>query len=219
MEATGAKPKRASTRKPAAAKSTAAEVRDRDRTQLAAKPKRASTRKPAAAKATTDPAVSQAAADGDTPAAKPKRASTRKPAAATAADTDVPAADAEAEAGLHPQAGRRGSRLTVVDRARTRGHPAALAAIGAMVLSPSRAPHAVLLSGPAGVGKTTLALDLAAGLLCTAPEPSERPCRACRGCRMVAPAAIPTCTDSGRTAPGRQIVIGGRTPRSAGSAT
>src|SRR3712207_7063488 len=34
-----------------------------------------------------------------------------------------------------------------------------------------------------GVGKTTLALDLAAALLCTSP--SDRPCRTCRGCRMV----------------------------------
>jgi DNA polymerase III delta' subunit len=40
--------------------------------------------------------------------------------------------------------------------------------------------------GPAGVGKTTLALDLAAGLLCTADDPRDRPCRACAACRKVA---------------------------------
>jgi DNA polymerase III delta' subunit len=39
--------------------------------------------------------------------------------------------------------------------------------------------------GPAGVGKTTLALDLAAGLLCTASDPLDRPCRACTTCRKV----------------------------------
>jgi len=64
----------------------------------------------------------------------------------------------------------------------TRGHPAAVAAITAMIAGP---PHALLIAGPPGVGKTTLALDLAAGLLCDALDPAERPCRACRGCRLV----------------------------------
>ena len=67
---------------------------------------------------------------------------------------------------------------------RTRGQPAALAAIQRYVRSGS-APHALLLVGPARVGKTTLALDLAAGLLCRA-EPSERPCGMCAACRKVA---------------------------------
>jgi DNA polymerase III delta' subunit len=71
-----------------------------------------------------------------------------------------------------------------VGRAFTRGQPAALAAVQAMI--EGRPPHAVLLSGPPSVGKTTLALDLAAGLLCLAPARSDRPCRACRGCRLVA---------------------------------
>ena len=48
-----------------------------------------------------------------------------------------------------------------------------------------RAPHALLLVGPAGVGKTTLALDLAARLLCIHPVPEDRPCRSCRACRML----------------------------------
>jgi DNA polymerase III delta' subunit len=39
--------------------------------------------------------------------------------------------------------------------------------------------------GPAGVGKTTLAVDLAAGLLCTADDALDRPCRACAACRKV----------------------------------
>jgi DNA polymerase-3 subunit delta' len=46
-------------------------------------------------------------------------------------------------------------------------------------------PHALLISGPAGTGKTTLALDLTAGLLCLEPDPAARPCRACVACRKV----------------------------------
>ena len=67
---------------------------------------------------------------------------------------------------------------------RTRGQPAAQAAVERWIAS-DRPPHALLLVGPSGVGKITLALDLAAGLLCTAPTPAERPCRACPACRKV----------------------------------
>ena len=90
--------------------------------------------------------------------------------------------------------------------ARTRGQTAALDAIAAMVRG--GAPHAILLSGPEGVGKTTLALDLAAGLLCEA-EPSERPCRECRACRMVERDGHPDLHRLGPVGPGRQVVIGG----------
>ncbi len=54
----------------------------------------------------------------------------------------------------------------------THGHTAALSAIGRAVVS-EHPPHALLLVGPRGVGKTTLALDLAAGLLCLADEPAR----------------------------------------------
>jgi DNA polymerase-3 subunit delta' len=80
----------------------------------------------------------------------------------------------------------------------TRGHPAASAAIAAMIAG--QPPHALLIAGPQGVGKTTLALDLAAGLLCDAPDPAARPCRACRGCRLV---------DSGGHADLHRLVPGG----------
>jgi len=93
-----------------------------------------------------------------------------------------------------------------MDGARTRGQAAALAAVAAMVHGP--APHAVLLAGPEGVGKTTLALDLAAGLLCTA-EPAARPCRECRACRLVEHGTHPDVHRLGPAGPGRQIVIGG----------
>jgi DNA polymerase-3 subunit delta' len=75
-----------------------------------------------------------------------------------------------------------------------------------MVRAP--APQAVLLVGPDGVGKTTLALDLAAGLLCTA-EPGERPCRSCRSCHLVEHGSHPDLHRLGPVGPGRQVVIGG----------
>ena len=95
-----------------------------------------------------------------------------------------------------------------MDGARTIGQPAALQAIRGMIAG--RTPHAVLLAGPVGVGKTTLALDLAAGLLCTTDPIGVRPCRACRACRLVDSGNHP---DLHRLAPagaGGQIRIGER---------
>src|SRR6185436_18917174 len=94
---------------------------------------------------------------------------------------------------------------------RTVGHPVALAAIRAMLAG--HAAHAVLLAGPPAVGKTTLALDLAAGLLCVGATGADRPCRACRGCRLVEHGNHP---DLHRLAPGgagQQISIGGKDVR------
>jgi DNA polymerase III subunit delta' len=71
------------------------------------------------------------------------------------------------------------------------------------------APHAVLFVGPDGVGKTTLALDLAAGLLCTSEPPAARPCRSCRACRLVEHGSHPDLHRLGPAGPGRQVVIGG----------
>ncbi|HVG95993.1 MAG TPA: DNA polymerase III subunit delta' [Chloroflexota bacterium] len=51
--------------------------------------------------------------------------------------------------------------------------------------------HAYLLTGPAGVGKTTLARAMAAALVCTAPEAGEVPCGACRACRLATKGAHP----------------------------
>jgi DNA polymerase-3 subunit delta' len=79
-------------------------------------------------------------------------------------------------------------------------------AVAAMVRGP--APQAVLLVGPDGVGKTTLALDLAAGVLCSAPH-GERPCRVCRSCRLIGKGGHPDLHRLGPVGPGRQVVIGG----------
>lgn len=96
-----------------------------------------------------------------------------------------------------------------MENAQTRGQPRALAAIGSMI--GGAVPHAVLLVGPASSGKTCLAMDLAAGLLCSAPDPGARPCRNCRGCRLVASGNHP---DLHRLAPqgaGGQVRIGNAT--------
>jgi DNA polymerase III delta' subunit len=93
-----------------------------------------------------------------------------------------------------------------MEKAATRGQPRALAAIASMVTG--SVPHAVLLVGPASSGKTTLALDLAAGLLCSDPDPTARPCRLCRGCRLVASGNHPDLHRLAPEGPGGQVRIG-----------
>ena len=73
----------------------------------------------------------------------------------------------------------------------------------------SHVPHAVLLAGPPRTGKTTLAVDLAAGLLCTGATGADRPCRECRACRMVDHGNHPDVHRLVPAGPGGQIVIGG----------
>ncbi len=90
--------------------------------------------------------------------------------------------------------------------AATRGQPRALAEVNSMILG--QAPHAVTLVGPGSIGKTTLALDLAAGLLCADPDPRSRPCRVCRGCRQVASGNHPDLHRLAPEGPGGQIRIG-----------
>jgi DNA polymerase-3 subunit delta' len=88
----------------------------------------------------------------------------------------------------------------------TRGQPSALALVRRAIES-ERPPHALLLVGPTGVGKTTLALDLAAGLLCLAADPADRPCTECAACHKVAHGNHP---DLHRLAPegaGQQIRV------------
>jgi DNA polymerase III delta' subunit len=94
-----------------------------------------------------------------------------------------------------------------MEGARTRGHPAALAAIGSMIRG--NGPGAVLLVGPDGIGKTTLATDLAAGLLCTEADRAGRPCGTCRACRLAFAGTHPDLHRLGPEGPGRQVVIGG----------
>ncbi len=93
-----------------------------------------------------------------------------------------------------------------MDGFHTIGQPAAVAAVHAML--GSHVPHALLLVGPPSVGKHTLALDLAAALLCTGAPDAGRPCRTCRGCRMVEHGNHPDLHRLAPTGAGNQIRIG-----------
>jgi hypothetical protein len=70
------------------------------------------------------------------------------------------------------------------------------------------APQALLLVGPASVGKATLALDLAAGILCHADDPDARPCGSCRSCRLVNTGAHQDLHRLVPEGPGQQVRIG-----------
>lgn len=94
---------------------------------------------------------------------------------------------------------------------RTRGQPAAVAAVSAMLAGGMS--HALLLVGPPGVGKGTLADDVAAGLLCRAENPLDRPCRTCRACRAFEHGNHPDVHRLAPTGAGNVIPIGGREER------
>ena len=67
----------------------------------------------------------------------------------------------------------------------TIGHDKAIATL-ARSLQTGRMAHAWLLAGPSGVGKTTLAFDIARLVNCTAADSAERPCAECHQCRRIA---------------------------------
>jgi DNA polymerase-3 subunit delta' len=72
------------------------------------------------------------------------------------------------------------------------GHDAVIEGLSAAKAA-ERVSHAYLLTGPEGVGRTTLALALARALNCAA-APSERPCNACENCRRALNNAHPDLT-------------------------
>ena len=58
-------------------------------------------------------------------------------------------------------------------------------------LRENRFPQAILIDGPAGIGKKALAMEIAKALQCT--DGNERPCGHCFGCKM---ATDPGVTDN-----------------------
>jgi DNA polymerase III delta' subunit len=74
-------------------------------------------------------------------------------------------------------------------------------------------PHAILITGSAGVGKTTFAEDIAGGLLCRNDDPGARPCHACRACRALEHGNHPDVHRLAPTGAGAVIPIGGREDR------
>ena len=95
-----------------------------------------------------------------------------------------------------------------MDGFRTIGQTAATAVVRGMLAT--RVPHALLLVGPTSVGKFPLAMDLAAALLCTGAVGGDRPCRTCRGCRMVEHGNHPDLHRLEPEGAGGQIRIGDR---------
>lgn len=56
---------------------------------------------------------------------------------------------------------------------------------------PAHLPHAILLSGSPGIGKQSLAMNIAHTLLCSAPGSDGEPCGQCPGCHWFAQGTHP----------------------------
>jgi len=78
--------------------------------------------------------------------------------------------------------------------------------LGAMIRA-QRLPHALLLTGPRGGGKNSLARALAAALNCSNPTEDNGPCGHCLSCQKMAADTHPDLSTLGPTGRSRQIKI------------
>ena len=70
-----------------------------------------------------------------------------------------------------------------------------------------RLPHALLLCGPAGLGKTAFARRLGAALTCTQPDPEGDACMSCAACRQTRAGSHPDLRWVQPDEPGKMIKI------------
>ena len=70
-----------------------------------------------------------------------------------------------------------------------------------------RLPHALLCSGPAGLGKAQFAECAAQALLCSTPAPDGMPCYHCRSCRLFLAGSHPDYNRVAPSATGKTITI------------
>jgi DNA polymerase-3 subunit delta' len=81
-------------------------------------------------------------------------------------------------------------------------------------LAAERVSHAYLLTGPRGVGRRTLAIQLAQALNCTGATGGDRPCGECRQCRLIQRGVHPDVRVVRRAPERRAILL--RAPNPAG---
>lgn len=74
-------------------------------------------------------------------------------------------------------------------------------------LRQDRLPHALLLTGMAGLGKQDFARTFAAALLCTAPDVQGLACGQCRSCALLAAGSHPDYLEVVPDEPGKAIKI------------
>ncbi len=75
-----------------------------------------------------------------------------------------------------------------------------------LMAAPQRLPHALLLAGPAGLGKNTFGLHLAQWLLCAQPLPGGA-CGDCHGCRLYQAGSHPDLARVGPPEDGKAILV------------